>query len=75
MSDEADDGADEAAEDDDGAAARAAAALEARYGPDGAVVAVLRAAEAAAAGDLEASDHWMIVAALLEDEAPSGPAH
>lgn len=45
----------------------------ARYGEDGAVVAVLRAAEAAALGDLAQSDHWQAVAAWFD--APDGPVH
>lgn len=53
--------------------ARAAArALEARYGEDAAVIAVMRAAEYAALGDLEACGHWEEVARLC-DEGPGGP--
>jgi hypothetical protein len=37
-----------------------------QYGDDAAVIATLRAAEEAAAGDLEASDYWMAIAALLD---------
>lgn len=44
----------------------AARLLEARYGEDGAVIAVMRAAEAAALGDLEMADHWEAVAALID---------
>jgi hypothetical protein len=45
----------------------AARLLEAQYGPDAAIVAIMRAAEYAALGDLEASDHWQSVAAHLDD--------
>lgn len=47
-------------------AVAAAGALARQYGDDAAVIATLRAAEEAAAGDLEASDFWMGVAQLLE---------
>jgi hypothetical protein len=45
----------------------AAGALMRQYGADAEIIATLRAAEEAARGDLDASDHWMAVAALLED--------
>ncbi|MBU6371762.1 MAG: hypothetical protein KJS97_03460 [Alphaproteobacteria bacterium] len=48
-------------------AVAAAGALMRQYGADAAVIATLRAAEEAARSDLEASDHWMSVAALLEE--------
>jgi DsbC/DsbD-like thiol-disulfide interchange protein len=51
----------------------AAGALMRQYGPSAAVIAVLRAAEEAARGDLAASDFWTAVAELCEaeDEAPN----
>ena len=51
----------------------AARLLEARYGEDGAVIAVMRAAEAAAIGDLEMADHWEAVAALIDAPDDSAP--
>ncbi|MFM1976175.1 MAG: hypothetical protein RL145_1021 [Pseudomonadota bacterium] len=51
----------------------AARLLEARYGEDGAVIAVMRAAEAAAMGDLEMADHWEAVAALIDAPDASAP--
>lgn len=50
----------------------AARVLEARYGGDAAVIAVMRAAEYAALGDLAACEHWEEVARLC-DERPDGP--
>jgi hypothetical protein len=44
----------------------AARLLMAQYGGDGAVIAVMRAAEAAAAGDLELADHWEGVSVAIE---------
>jgi hypothetical protein len=44
----------------------AARLLFAQYGEDGAVIAVMRAAEAAAAGDLELADHWEGVSVAIE---------
>lgn len=38
----------------------------AQYGDDGAIIAVMRAAEAAALGDLELSDHWESVSRTIE---------
>lgn len=46
--------------------AHAARLLFAQYGEDGAVIAVMRAAEAAASGDLELADHWESVGAAIE---------
>jgi hypothetical protein len=46
--------------------AHAARLLFAQYGEDGAVIAVMRAAEAAAAGDLEMADHWEGVSVAIE---------
>jgi hypothetical protein len=46
--------------------AHAARLLMAQYGEDGAVIAVMRAAEAAAAGDLELADHWEGVSVAIE---------
>ncbi|MEM6626668.1 MAG: hypothetical protein AAGB25_05495 [Pseudomonadota bacterium] len=43
-----------------------ASSLVSQYGEDAAVIAVLRAAEYAANGDVEACDHWEAVAAYLE---------
>ncbi len=51
----------------------AARLLEAHYGEDGAVIAVMRAAEAAAMGDLEMADHWEAVAALIDQPNPTAP--
>lgn len=51
----------------------AARLLEARYGEDGAVIAVMRAAEAAALGDLEMADHWEAVAALIDAPDATAP--
>jgi hypothetical protein len=45
----------------------AARLLFAQYGDDGAIIAVMRAAEAAAAGDLELADHWESVGQAVED--------
>jgi hypothetical protein len=47
----------------------AASRLLAQYGEDAGVIAVMRAAEAAAASDAEALEHWDAVIALLEDGA------
>jgi hypothetical protein len=46
--------------------AHAARLLMAQYGEDGAIIAVMRAAEAAAAGDLELADHWEGVSVAIE---------
>ncbi len=48
------------------AIAHAARLLMAQYGDDGAVIAVMRAAEAAATGDLELANHWEGVCAAIE---------
>ena len=53
-------------------ATEAAAALAARYGDDAAVIAVMKAAEAAAAMDIETCEHWEAVAALLSGDEPFG---
>jgi hypothetical protein len=47
--------------------------LQARYGEDGAVIAVMRAAEAAAMGDLEMADHWEAVAAMIDEPDATVP--
>jgi hypothetical protein len=44
----------------------AARLLFAQYGEDGAVIAVMRAAEAAALGDVELADHWEGVSQAIE---------
>jgi hypothetical protein len=44
----------------------AARLLIAQYGDYGAIIAVMRAAEAAAAGDLELCDHWEGVSLAIE---------
>jgi hypothetical protein len=44
----------------------AARLLQARYGEDGAVIAVMRAAEAAALGDEALADYWEAVALAVE---------
>ena len=46
--------------------AHAARLLRAHYGDDGAIIAVMRAAEAAAAGDIELADHWEGVSIAIE---------
>ena len=51
--------------------AHATRLLMAQYGDDGAVIAIMRAAEAAAAGDLELADHWEAVGAAIEDDTPT----
>lgn len=51
----------------------AARLLQARYGEDGAVIAVMRAAEAAALGDLEMADHWEAVAAMIDEPDATAP--
>lgn len=51
----------------------AARLLMARYGEDGAVIAVMRAAEAAAIGDLEMADHWEAVAAVIDEPDAAAP--
>ncbi len=55
------------------AVAAAARALAAQYGDDAAAIAMLRAAEMAAVGDLDALAHWESVLAALE--APHPPSH
>ncbi len=50
--------------------AHAARLLMAQYGDDGAVIAIMRAAEAAAAGDIELADHWEAVGAAIDDDSP-----
>jgi CobQ-like glutamine amidotransferase family enzyme len=47
--------------------AHAARLLMAQYGDDGAVIAIMRAAEAAAIGDIELSDHWEGVSTVIEN--------
>jgi hypothetical protein len=44
----------------------AARLLMAQYGDDGAIIAVMRAAEAATAGDIELADHWEAVSVAIE---------
>ena len=56
--------------DDERNAQTAAIALIRQYGEDASVIATLRAAEVAAAGDVDALAHWDAVIAFLED----GPA-
>ncbi len=51
----------------------AARLLHAHYGEDGAVIAVMRAAEAAALGDEALSDYWESVAEAIEATGPLGP--
>ena len=51
---------------EDAAVAAAAAALVQQYGDDAEVVATLRAAEFAAAGDVEALAAWDMIIAYLE---------
>jgi hypothetical protein len=59
--------------DDDRLIQEAARTLLARYGEDAAVIAVMRAAEAAALGDLDGCTHWEAVAEACE--TPSGLKH
>ncbi|AMS29797.1 hypothetical protein [Aquidulcibacter sp.] len=58
---------------DHDAITHAARLLQARYGEDGAVIAVMRAAEAAAMGDLEMADHWEAVAAMIDAPDATAP--
>lgn len=44
----------------------AARLLMAQYGDDGAIIAIMRAAEAAALGDIELADHWEGVSVAIE---------
>ncbi len=53
--------------------AHAARLLVAQYGEDGAVIAVMRAAEAAAQGDLELADHWENVSLAIETAGTQRP--
>lgn len=53
--------------------AHAARLLMGQYGDDGAVIAILRAAEAAAAGDIELADHWEAVCAAIENPEACRP--
>jgi hypothetical protein len=57
-------------------AGAAAAQLWRQYGEDAVVIAVLRAAEVAAMGDVEALRHWDEVREILTAmSAPDGPAN
>ncbi|MFN7055495.1 hypothetical protein [Hyphomonas sp.] len=57
-------------------AGSAAAQLWRQYGEDAVVIAVLRAAEVAAMGDLEALNHWDEVREILTAmAAPEGPSN
>ena len=51
----------------------AARLLIGQYGDDGAVIAVMRAAEAAALGDIELADYWEAVCGLIENPAICRP--
>jgi hypothetical protein len=53
--------------------AHAARLLMAQYGDDGAIIAVMRAAEAAALGDLELADHWESVSGAIESAETRRP--
>jgi hypothetical protein len=53
----------------------AARLLWSQYGEDGAVIAIMRAAEAAAMGDLEMADYWESVGAAIEALDSSKSAH
>lgn len=57
----------------DRAAMAAASQLLKQYGEDAEVIATLRAAEVAAAGDAEGLAHWDRVIALLADEGGADP--
>jgi hypothetical protein len=50
-------------------ARQAARSLQAQYGEDAAVVAIMRASEYAAMGDLDACTFWEEVASLCEEGA------
>lgn len=52
--------------------------LIAQYGDDAATIAVLRAAELAAVGDVDGLAQWDEIIAfilLLEEDGPTGPTH
>ena len=51
----------------------AARVLMAQYGDDGAIIAIMRAAEAAALGDAELADHWEGVSVVIETAATRRP--
>jgi hypothetical protein len=53
--------------------AHAARLLMAQYGDDGAIIAVMRAAEAAAQGDIELADHWEGVSGAIENAHSGRP--
>jgi hypothetical protein len=55
--------------------AHAARLLVAQYGEDGAIIAIMRAAEAAAQGDIEMADYWEAVAAAIEAGKLGGAAN
>lgn len=59
----------------DGSVLAAASALIAQYGEDAEIIAVLRAAEAAAIDDAEALAHWDGVVAALSDSGPDQARH
>lgn len=65
---------DEGGDTRDGTAMAAAAQLLKQYGEDAEVIATLRAAEVAAAGDAAALAHWDAVIALLGEAGPAGGA-
>ena len=52
----------------------AARLLQARYGEDGAVIAVMRAAEAAALGDEALADYWEAVSVAIEAAEAQDPS-
>lgn len=57
----------------DSAAWRTALALVGQYGDDAEIIAVLRAAEYAAEGDLEGLAHWDEIIACLESLSEGAP--
>ncbi|MEL6285255.1 MAG: hypothetical protein AAFR41_10415 [Pseudomonadota bacterium] len=59
---------------DTSAALAAASHLLKQYGEDAEVIATLKAAEVAAAGDAEGLAHWDAVITLLGDQGPAGGA-
>ena len=67
-------GSSSARSEEEAAVAAAAAALVQQYGDDAEVVATLRAAEFAAAGDVEALAAWDMIIAYLEAMRDNQPA-
>ena len=51
----------------------AARLLMAQYGDDGAIIAIMRAAEAASSGDADLADHWEGVSVAIETSETRRP--